>query len=379
MCTFVSKLPKRSKTAESASGRKKNTRDPFVLYFRPTEGKNVYRFRLLNFTSSASNRDFPFIEKYVHEHWVDEKKEDGSTKGRLESFSTCSNTTYMNANGLDYECPICKYGWAHFRKWKESGKKDAISRKKWQKGMNKYVAILPIYVVKDPHNPDNNGTIRTIILKDKEMYKSILSKIKETQKSDCVFNGKNAVDFYASVHEEETIYREGEPTEFRFTRIKLDKTGFTTKPYDLPAITKELINNFPFDDEYYTMTTEEESQEFLEQYVMENDINVPADDILFEDGPEDLKKNEEIAGAIDEINKKSIEEKIEKSDDIDINELIGEINEIDEKDDSDLSVDNIDASTDDNSSKIDVDDITTSNDDNDFNLDDLDNILGDIG
>jgi len=330
MCTFINELPTRSKSAESTNkggGKKRNVN--YMIKFQPTTGKDVYRFRLLNFTSATCSRDFPFIEKYVHEHW---EKVEG--KDRLTKFITCPKTQYVQSDGTGYECPICTYGWANYRKWQESGKKDIISKKRWSSSMNKYVAILPVYVVKDPNNPDNNGTLKTIILKDKEMYKHLLVLIKEAQKSDCVFNGNNAVDFYTTVVNKEIIYREGEPTEYRFNRIQLDKMGFTTKPYDLPTITKELVDSFPFDDEYYTHTSKEEAEEFLNDYVMQPDIDIPDDDINFDDKKdaeekvvvkkETKQKTQEVKAAINKKATQKLEEAVESSEDIDIASLIEE-------------------------------------------------------
>jgi hypothetical protein len=56
------------KNAKNAPGKKKGQGN-FLLKLKPTEGKNGYRFRLLSFTTGTNTRDWPFIEKFVHEKW----------------------------------------------------------------------------------------------------------------------------------------------------------------------------------------------------------------------------------------------------------------------------------------------------------------------
>ena len=72
MCTFLNTLPKKSKTAGTAK------RKSLVLSIKPCPDQNGekswYRFRLLNFAGQGTDRDYPFIERYIHQKWrVNEK------------------------------------------------------------------------------------------------------------------------------------------------------------------------------------------------------------------------------------------------------------------------------------------------------------------
>ena len=65
MCTFMSTLPKHSK---SAGMNKKNKN--LVLSLKPcADEKTYYRFRLLAFNGINSDRDDPHICRFVHQVW----------------------------------------------------------------------------------------------------------------------------------------------------------------------------------------------------------------------------------------------------------------------------------------------------------------------
>ena len=65
MCTFMSTLPKHSKSA----GMNKNNKN-LVLSLKPcADEKTYYRFRLLAFNGINSDRDDPHICRFVHQVW----------------------------------------------------------------------------------------------------------------------------------------------------------------------------------------------------------------------------------------------------------------------------------------------------------------------
>lgn len=272
MCTFLSTLPKKSKTAGTAS-KPRN----LALYMRPcpdTDGELTwYRFRLLNFASKTSNRDFPFIQRYVHQKL--HKNDKGFNE--VESEVVCPVTKWVEWAGDRYNCPICKFANQQYNTLKETNWKDADARQKNKEFSRKFQAIIPVYVVSDPNYDGNNGKMRVLIFNDKKFYDEFMKKLeKQLLKGNC-FNGVNAMDCCMHMGVEDVLCNEGKSNQFVWHKRVIDKICFS-KPYDLPAITKESVDAFPFDDTYYVSSTSDEIDAFYKKY-----IKVSNDDIVIDD------------------------------------------------------------------------------------------------
>lgn len=271
MCTWMTELPQKAKSAENV--HKPN----LMMYLKPTQPKEYYRFRLLGFRSTKSDRDFPFIETYVHQVWCE--GEDGK---RHTERIVCPVTPYVKSkwNGDPMnDCPICRFANANFAAWKQSGWKDKESAKKNKEFGRKFEAIIPVYVVSDPLYPQNNGHFRVFSFTDKEQYKNFKELIqKYTHDGNVVFNGKNALDFYIRYEEVEEIKNKGQVNEYHWKHSVIQKMGFTNKPYDIAAITKEAIDNFPFDETYYVANTLSELQDFYNRHVKVSNDDIPDED-----------------------------------------------------------------------------------------------------
>lgn len=280
MCTFISALPSQSKMAEST--KKKN----LALFIRPTKDNEYYKFRLLAFKSPQKNdRDYPFIERYIHTHWT--KDENG--KSKIDAQVVCPVTKFVKTEGNPYDaCPICKFANMNFAAWKESGWKDRESAKKHKEFGRKFEAIVPVYVKQDPTYPQNNGHLRVLIFTDKDFYKKFKQKINETSRSVCCFNGGKAVDFYIHMTVVPKVVNEGQPNEYTFNEKVIDKFGFTKpeKAYEIPAISKEAIDNFEFDDTYYVSSTPEELQDFYDKYIkLSSNDDIPEENVTVYEAP----------------------------------------------------------------------------------------------
>ena len=183
----------------------------------------------------------------------------------------------MKWSGDRYDCPICKFANQQYSALKQSNWKDADARKKNKEFGRKFQAIIPVYVVNDPNYEGNNGKIRVVIFSDKKFYDEFVKKIeKQLLKANC-FNGVNAVDCCLHVSLNEEIINEGQPNQWTLKTRVIDQIAFST-PYNLPAITKEAIDAFPFDDSYYVGSTSDDLKAFYTKY-----IKVSNDDIIEED------------------------------------------------------------------------------------------------
>lgn len=272
MCNFITTLPKKAKTSEIA---KPKFLEIFLRPIESTDKSQVYRFRIIAFTKGK--RDYPFIEKWIHE--VREKDETGKTVN-IDSV-VCKSTKYVSAFDTTGEkCPICQHVDKLWTLSKESGYRDKVVNRKRNQLQRKYRAHILVYVVNDPTYEGNNGKLRVITLYDKAQYNAFIDLVKRAMAVyGNVFNGTNAVDFWVRPTKEVTgTSKDG--TEFTTTKIDGDNWGFSSKCYDLEAITPELVDSFPFDDEFYQYSSHDEIMAFYKKYCAAPMIQVPDDDII---------------------------------------------------------------------------------------------------
>lgn len=273
MCTFMSSLPKKSKSAGQRTAKKN-----LVMSLKPCpDEKSYYRFRLLAFSSESKNdRDDPHIIRWVHQIW---KKDPEKGFPILEEELTCPVTPHVHVEGDRYHaCKVCDFANKYFLAFKESGWKDKEANRKNKELSRKYQAIIPVYCVNDPNYDGNIGKFKVLIINDKKFYQEFRAKIEKQLLKTPVFNGKGAVDICIHVGEEVQTFNEGQPNERSFKKKVWDKIVFSTKPYDIPSITKETVDAMGFDDEYYTSSTPEEILAFYNKYCKVSNDDIPDDD-----------------------------------------------------------------------------------------------------
>ena len=78
----------------------------------------------------------------------------------------------------------------------------------------------------------------------------------------------------------EEVLRKGQPNEFVWKHAVLDRMGFTTKAYPIPAITKEAVDDFPFDETFYVTNTKSELQDFYDRHIKVSNDDIPDEDEL---------------------------------------------------------------------------------------------------
>ena len=309
-------LPKHSKMA----GRKR--RSPVMTLKPCPDEKTYYRVRLLAFSpskASGSDRDYPFIERFQHQAWG-KNPEKGYPV--LEDEITCPVTPYVNVEGNRYDaCKVCTLANKYFIAFKESGWKDKEANRKNKEFGRKYQAIIPVYVLSNPNWEGDDNKFKVIIFNDKKFYAEFKKKVERASQTACVFNGQNAVDCCIHIKEEVEVVHEGQPNEYTFKKRVIDKVVFTTKPYDIDAITKEAIEagadgpmGFDFDDEFYTTSTPEEIEAFYRKHCTISNDDIPEeDDIPVYDQPKEAALKLDVSNA----------EPKSPSDDISLDDLDG--------------------------------------------------------
>lgn len=360
MCNFIDDIPTKSKTSEIAG----KTNKFLEVYLKPTPDDQIYRFRLIGI--STKTRDNPFIEKYIHEVW----KFDEDGHRTLADSIVCPKTKYVGKA----ECPVCKHTDQLWITCKNSGWTDKISQKKRRDLLRQYRAHLLVYVVNDPNYNGNNGKLKVITFKDPEDFKTFYNKAKEVRRNGIkIFNGGAAVDLWIRVGKVEETWYEGTPREVKREVTKITDMGFSTKPYPLPVITPALVDGFPFDSEFFEASTESEVLRFYNKYCTGVGVEIPADDIVptVKTSTKSNNSATTVKATTNSISQKKMQETVEAAKE-----------EVDN-----ISIDDIEDfidSTDD----IDVDDTITNSaestkdnniDDDNINIDMIDMLLKDIG
>lgn len=296
MCVFNDTLPSRSKSSEIM--RPKN----IMTWLKPNKEGEYYRFRILNFFNPMkSTRDFPFIERYVHEHWgVNDK----GTKC-VDDTVVCLSTKYVNYHGnSSNDCPICREAKANLNILNQCRWTDKISRDRYVSSKKKYQALIPVFIVNDPNYEQNNGRFKVFAFNNRDDYKSFLdlismeqSKINNLKMSGeqgySLWNSKNAVDLVLRVDLCPPKPKSANPTATPKTDYKIPtitRMEFTKKPYTIDEINKEAIEAFPFDETFYTTNTVEELEMYHKKYYARSGLNIPDEDIDFDDINDSVSK-----------------------------------------------------------------------------------------
>lgn len=311
MCTFCSDLPPNQYGAN-------HKKAPITLFLKPNDPNNEnekYRFRILNFRSQAKNdRAYPFISRYVHNHWS--KNDNGINV--VDECVVCPSTPYIDAKNdatlgyadtyrelklrdkkptYDLVCPICRHVQEMWSSWKSSGKTDRLAIERINSLRKQFQGVVPVYVVNDPVNPKNNGRFKCIIFNLKEEYDKFIDVVNAERAKIAASGGKygwcngtNAVDFYLRMDKVPVIYNAGKANEKQGVARRITKMAFGSKAYDLvdgngsEIVTKEAIDRFEFDDQYYIKSTKMELEDFYSKFYGGAPSNIPEeDDDVFSD------------------------------------------------------------------------------------------------
>ena len=295
MCTFC-------KTSDLSTQKKDNHKsgNKFIsLFLKPNKDNENYRFRLLFYRQEKKNdRTKPYIVQKVHDHWG------VSPKGIniVDDLVVCPGTDYVHydedkfvlnpkTGKNEVNCPICAKSRENFAIYANSGRSDKISSSKGYQLKSHERLCAPVYVVSDPNNEKNNGKLKVLILTESKDIKAFQDAV-DTEKTKSyllskqgtpyeVFNGQNAVNINIHVETVPEIRNQGKPNESIANKRKITQIFFDREPSTISAITKEAIDNFEFDDQFYFSNTKAELEAFYNKYYGQNNITPDEDKDVF--------------------------------------------------------------------------------------------------
>jgi hypothetical protein len=300
MCTFM-------KTADlpSHNAKGQSTGKSFTSYFlKPNKENEQYRLRLVWYRQPTKNdRTEPYFVQQVHDHWG------MNDKGHkiVDDTIVCPSTKYVKYDDEKYifneklgkktiNCPICRKANEAMAAYRASGKLDKIAMQRFNSLKSKFRACIPVYVIDDPNAWDkdhernfNNGKLKVLILTNKDEYERF-DKLVRDEKTKAylsskegrpyeVFNGDNAVDLFIRMETVPEVRYAGTPKEYIANVRKITQMAFGRKAYNIPQITKELIDAFDFDDKFYVSNTKSELNEFYNKHYGQENSDVPQEDI----------------------------------------------------------------------------------------------------
>lgn len=294
MCTFcqTSDLPSHEKGGNS--GKKQ-----FIsLFLKPNKENEQYRLRLLFYRNETKNdRKDPYIVQKVHDHW-------GVSQNGVkivDDLVVCPGTKYVHYDAEKFitnqrtgkkelNCPICAKSRENMAAYMNSGKTDKISCKKSYQLKAKERLCAPVYVVSDPNNPKNNGNPKVLILTNPDDIK-LFEKTVDDEKTKVylaskngtpyeIFNGGNAVDLYIRFGSVPEVRNQGKPNETVVNVRKITQITFGHKAYPIPAITKDALDGFEFDDQFYFSNTYAELENFYKKHYGQNDVSPDEEDVF---------------------------------------------------------------------------------------------------
>lgn len=236
----------------------------YEVYLKPTPEKEYYRFRLLWFNDNT-DRNTPFIERFVHTVWTK-----NGDKNVVHSIS-CPTTAHIKKNwpGNPFDdCPLCRFANNNYVVMKESNYKDQTAKDNHKTFKRRFQAIVPVYVVSDPMYDANNGKFKVFTFDDQDIYDKFKKLVIERGATAKVLNGTNALDFLVRADNVPKVLRAGTPEQVDYTKKEIVQMGFSSKPYDIPAITPEKIDEFPFGQLYYHSPSLEELKAFYKEFCL---------------------------------------------------------------------------------------------------------------
>lgn len=335
-----------------ASISKPNTSYKDFINMKPTNENEYYRFRMLWFEDKSNKRNIPFVEKY--NHTVYGRDEDDKL---TVDYVTCPTSPYLNIENAWRQCPICQYTNKQYNLLKETDWKNKSARDIFNKLKRRFVAFIPVYVIKDPHFKDNIGQIKILLIKDTTAYQELCDKIKSKEYEHSVFNAEKSIDLVVQIKEIPQKDNDGNvKINQKTNKPYMDRKTcflFSKDPYDL-NIDDSMIDALNFDDSIYTYDDVSTLEEFLSKYAL--GVDIPDNDIDFsalgETTKDDKKSGGEIELGLDntvkdespsdidigdiDLNIGDDEKKSLVSDEVDIDAIINDL------DNSDLEIDNDD-------------------------------------
>jgi len=256
--------------AENASKRKTSLKnDPRLIHFK---AGNTYRFRLL--FAEGKERVKPLVHKYTHNYFVK-----GADK---VGYVVCPTSEYISHKFGFNECPVCQ----QLNNWWEEGKTSPSSKELYSTFRRQFNGFVPVFVINDPTNEDNNGTVK-IMRYGVNIRKYLKAKIHGiNDKDDSVIEGADTIGIEAFK------LKQGRDLLITVTEKQVEENGqkkvypeyaceFATKLTDI-TLTEKQVNKesefLGFDTDFYETSTPEEVQNFCKDFVLREDVEsaVPA-------------------------------------------------------------------------------------------------------
>ena len=241
--------------------------DPRIISFKPDK---TFRARLLYYLDDAMpDRTGPFIDKYIHSVFDKVEKKTNSV--------TCPTSLYLSGKQGFSMCPICANNTKLWDDHKTNG--SFTSKELYDRFKRKFYGFALVYVVNDPVNKENNGTVKimkygaTIMeFLQKEIFDNDVKKGRkrgeeETDKNKDIV-GNMAFDLDSGydliVEVVKNVTTEGTLNKY-LPKFAREKTSVNVDRDKLEAMIKALN----FDKDFYSKSSAEQLMKFYQDEVLD--------------------------------------------------------------------------------------------------------------
>lgn len=235
---------------------------------------NTYEFRMIFWIPSDSTRTRPYINNVIHTYYNEDTKSFG--------LVTCPCSEHLDNVPLGYKnCPICQM----LPDWYSEGKTSATSKELYNTFRRQQNFFMPVYIVSDTENPDNNGKVKIFrygTTLNKYIHKKVFGMDLDTKEIATnsigfdVFELQNGYNFIISVGSKVEKLSNGR------TKTYNDYTGgleFSRDKTDIGKTLDELepeLKLLRFEEDFFKPKDEKKLMEFYKKYILKDDVvNTP--------------------------------------------------------------------------------------------------------
>lgn len=289
------------------------TPDTDLIYFKV--GTYEFRFRLIFAVPPKSKRRTPFIFQQTHRYWDEDAK---------ESYKViCPTSEYLEGKQAYFNksCKACQMASKYYKDHESTG--SSISKEMYQTFKRQFNGYAMVYVIKDPVNPDNDGTFK-IMRFGWNIYKFLKREVLGTD-----VDKKEDITTAEDFNEEEFIGINAFKLDAGYDLIintskKTDKYNeysckFSRKPTKVKVTEKEATlaaQELEFDEKYFLDYDKDEINAFVNRIVECEEKEEEKEEYNEPELGEETSDEEDVPDSLQEVEEPE-EETSDSSDDLD--------------------------------------------------------------
>jgi hypothetical protein len=233
-----------------------------------SEGHNL-ELRLVNFQDSMSLRTEPWVTKFIHTVYT--KEADDSFTAH---FTLCPSTKYLGITNWRERCLCCKeaedlYQYLNSHSLNKNSKELFVKAAKTTK--RKFKMFLPVFVISDNLNPQNNNTLKILLFNDMKILFRISNYFEKFLRAGDTesylkhfnnFGNTNCLNLIVNVSPKNVF-----DIQFKFSAAK----NILIDNFDDPTVSAQFmeksISDLNFDTDFVDQFDDDKHKEFFDTFI----------------------------------------------------------------------------------------------------------------